>query len=211
MAAKSQGIMVAVIQDRPVFGGNASQEIRVHTEGIHGKGARILEALDTPHYPNGDGEAREAQAKRYASMKASGVHQFLSHIAVGLEKKGARIASVEAREVATGRIRRFKAPVFIDATWDGWLGYWGGADCRYGREARTEFDESWEQPGDLWSPAQPDNRVLGASVPWNTKRIYGRWDFPKVPWSLPVANGHEATQGEWYWEYSQSDDGGAMS
>jgi len=31
LAARSQGLKVALIQDRPLFGGNASQEIRVHT------------------------------------------------------------------------------------------------------------------------------------------------------------------------------------
>ncbi len=205
LAAQSQGLKVAIIQDRPVFGGNASHEIRVHTEGIHGKGEGILKALDTPHYPNGDAEAAQAQEKRDASMEQSGVHRFTSHMAIGLEKQGDRILSVEAREVTTGIIRRFRAPVFIDATGDGWLGYWGGAECRYGRESRNEFDEAWEMHGDLWSPDQPDDRVLGASVLWNSERTQQRSEFPEVPWALPVANGHEATQGEWYWEYSSND------
>lgn len=34
VAAASQGLKVALVQDRPVLGGNASSEIRVHTEGI---------------------------------------------------------------------------------------------------------------------------------------------------------------------------------
>ena len=34
IAAAEQGMKVALIQDRPVLGGNASSEIRVHTEGI---------------------------------------------------------------------------------------------------------------------------------------------------------------------------------
>jgi hypothetical protein len=42
LAARSQGLKVALIQDRPLFGGNASQEIRVHTLGIHGYGSDIL-------------------------------------------------------------------------------------------------------------------------------------------------------------------------
>lgn len=205
LSARSQGLNVAIIQDRPVFGGNASDEIRVHTEGIHGKGEGILKKLDTPHYPNGDAEAKLAQVKRDESIAASGVRRFAHHIAIGLEKDGDRIASVEAREVRSGKIRRFRAPTFIDATGDGWLGYWGGAECRYGRESCDDFDESWEQHGDLWSPKVADNRVMGSSVLWNSERTNERSTFPKVPWALPVANGHQAIQGEWYWEYSSNE------
>ena len=110
----------------PLFGGNASEEVRVHTIGIPGKGNELLKTIDTPHYPNGHADAKQAQQKREATMAASGVDCFAHHIAIGLEKDGDRIASVDARAVTTGVIRRFRAPVFIDATGDGWLGYWAG-------------------------------------------------------------------------------------
>ena len=89
-----------------------------------------------------------------------GVDRFAHHIAIGLEKNGDRIASVEAREVTTGIIRRFRSPNFIDATGDGWLDYWAGAEIRYGREAKSEFGEAWDKHGELWSPEKPDQRVL---------------------------------------------------
>ena len=205
LAAKSQGLTVALIQDRPVFGGNASEEIRVHTIGIPGKGSVILETIDTPHYPNGHADAVAAQSKREATMAASGVNLFPLHIAVGLEKAGNRIASVEAREATSGIIRRFRAPVFIDATGDGWLGYWAGAELRYGREAHTEFGEAWDKHGELWSPNSPDNRVMGASVLWNSEKTNEPVDFPDVPWAMPVAKQQSAVSGEWYWEYSAND------
>lgn len=202
LAARSQGLRVALIQDRPLFGGNASEEIRVHTIGISGKGEAIIKTIDTPHYPNGHADAIKAQQKREATMKASGADLFPLHIAIGLEKNGDRIGSVEARHAVTGIITRFRAPVFIDATGDGWLGYWAGADCRYGREAHSEFDEGWSKYGDLWSPATPDNRVMGTSVLWNSEDAGGPTDFPEVPWAMPVAKTHAAVNGEWYWEYS---------
>ena len=208
LAARSQGLKVALIQDRPLFGGNASQEVRVHTIGIPGKGDAILKTIDTPHYPNGHADAIEAQRKREATMAGSGVNLFAHHIAIGLEKIGNRIASVEAREVTTGIIRRFRAPVFIDATGDDWLGYWAGADYRYGREAYCEFSEAWDKYGELWSPEVPDNRVMGASVLWNSQQTdppSAGSSFPDVPWAMPVAKKHSAINGEWYWEYSAND------
>jgi len=204
LAAKYQGLKVALIQDRPLFGGNASREIRVHTIGIPGKGSAILEMIDTPHYPNGHADAIEAQKKREATMAASEVDLFAHHMAIGLEKVGDRIASVEAREVTTGIIRRFRAPVFIDATGDGWLGCWAGADYRYGREAHSEFGEAWEKHGDLWSPETRDNRVMGSSVLWNSEKTDEPSSFPDVPWAMPVAKEHSAINGEWYWEYSDN-------
>ena len=205
LAARSRGLKVALVQDRPLFGGNASQEVRVHTIGIAGKGERLIKTIDTPHYPNGHADAIDAQTKREATMAASGVDLFAHHMAVGLEKDGDRIASIEAREVTTGIIRRFRAPVFIDATGDGWLGYWAGAEIRCGREAHTEFDEAWDKHGDLWSPKKPDNRVMGSSVLWNSEKTSEKSSFPDVPWALPVAKSHTAIQGEWYWEYSDND------
>ncbi|MBM3878971.1 MAG: FAD-dependent oxidoreductase [Verrucomicrobia bacterium] len=205
LTARSQGLEVALIQDRPIFGGNASEEVRVHTIGIPGKGSKLLSTIDTEHYPNGDALAKEDQKKREATMAASGVQLFPLHLCCGLEKVGDRIASVEAREATSGLLRRFRAPIFIDCTGDGWLGYWGGAQCRYGREARTEFGEAWDLHGDLWSPAEADGRVMGASVLWNSERTGEGSSFPEVPWARPVAKEHAAINGEWYWEYSAND------
>jgi hypothetical protein len=202
LAARSQGLKVALVQDRPLFGGNASQEVRVHTIGIHGKGADILKQIDTGHWPNGHADAKLDQIKREKTLKESGVKLFPHHTAVGLGKDGDRITSVEAREATTGLIRRFLAPVFVDATGDGWLGFWAGAEYREGREARSEFDEGWEKYGDLWSPEKADGKVMGTSVLWNSSKAKQPVKFPDVPWAMPVAKRHSAINGEWYWEYS---------
>ncbi|MFT5131292.1 MAG: hypothetical protein ACI8W8_004928, partial [Rhodothermales bacterium] len=204
LAARTQGLKVALIQDRPLFGGNASQEIRVHTLGIHGYVSDLIKGIDTEHYPNGNARAKNDQAKREATMAASGVELYAGHIAVGLQKVDGKIASVEARNVRSGVITRFKSPVFIDATGDGWLGFWSGAEFRYGREANSEFNEKWDKHGDLWSPDKADMRVMGTSVLWNGEQTKERHDFPDVPWAMPVAKKHVATAGEWYWEYSDN-------
>jgi hypothetical protein len=204
LAARAQGLQVALIQDRPLFGGNASEEVRVHSLGIHGYGTEILKKIDTAHYPNGNHKAKIDQAKREKTMAGSGVDLFAHHLACGLEKEGDKIISVEAREAKSGRIRRFRAPVFIDATGDGWLGYWAGADYRYGREAASQHNEGWDKYGDLWSPKKPDNRVMGTSVLWNSERSKQKQEFPKVPWAMPVAGTNASVEGEWYWEYSEN-------
>ncbi|MCM8542273.1 MAG: FAD-dependent oxidoreductase [Lentisphaeraceae bacterium] len=205
LAADSQGLKVALIQDRPLFGGNASSEVRVHTLGVYGKGTDILKRIDTKHYPNGDDKAIICQEKREEEMRKSNVKLFPNNIAVGIEKKGNKIYSVEARDSSTGLIKRFSAPQFIDCTGDGWLGFWAGAEFRYGRESNKEFGEKWDKHGDLWSPEKADNKVMGTSVLWNSRKGSKPSTFPKVPWAQPVAKGNDSTKGEWYWEYSNDD------
>ncbi|MFO7820954.1 MAG: FAD-dependent oxidoreductase [Lentisphaeria bacterium] len=205
LAADEKGLKVALVHDRPVFGGNASAEIRVHTEGIHGKGGKILEKIDTAHWPNGSVRSADDQQKRDDALQKSGVNLFPDNIAVGLEKKGNHIASVDARNSKTGIISRYKAPVFIDATGDGWLGFCSGCECRYGREAYTEFGEKWAKHGDLWSPEEADKKVMGSSVLWNSEEKSAVSTFPEVPWAMPVSEDRKAVKGEWYWEYSDND------
>ena len=175
------------------------------TEGIYGKSKDILSRIDTKHWPNGSADAAKDNQKRQASLDATGVHQFANFQACGVELIGKRIASVEARNTTTGVIKRFAAKTFIDATGHGWIAFFAGVKFRYGREAASEFGESWDKHGDLWSPIKPDNRVMGTSVLWNSEAANEKSNFPDVPWAMPVAKTHKAINGEWYWEYSNND------
>ncbi len=206
IAADSQGVKVAMIHNRPVLGGNASGEIRVHTEGIHGRASKILDKIDTPHYPNSDPLALEADQKRMQNMMAlKNVDYFLSHTMNSLEMKDGRVHAVQAMETANGALKRFTGTQFLDSTGDGWLGHMSGCEYRYGRESKNEFNEEWEEHGELWSPEKPDNRVMGSSVMWYTRATSKRVKFPAVPWAKPVAKNYAATEGEWQWEYSHND------
>jgi len=204
LAADAKGLKVALIHDRPVFGGNASSEVRVHSLGIYGKGEKLIKKIDTKHWPNGNAAAIADQKKRDMNMKASGVHLLANKLAIGLEKNGNTIVSVDARDSSTGIIRRFKASQFIDCSGDGCLGYWSGAQFRYGREASSEFGEAWDKHGDLWSPKEADNRVMGTSILWNSKIASDSTTFPNVPWAVPVAKDSKAIKGEWFWEFSNN-------
>lgn len=206
LAANMKGMKVALVQDRPVFGGNASAEVRVHTLGILGQRGDIISQIDTAHYPNGSPDAKKEDERRHAAIDAAeNVHQFLGHSVYAAHTEGSRITSVDALEIEAGVARRFTAPIFIDCTGDGWLGFWAGASYRYGRESRHEFDEGWDRYDELWSPEEPDNEILGTSVLWRSYEADQPSRFPEVPWAMPVAKDHEAVQGEWYWEYSDNE------
>ncbi len=206
IAAAEQGLKVALIHDRPVLGGNASSEIRVHTLGIYGKFERILKMIDTEHYPNGSPEAIRDQEKRDKNVqKYENIDIHYNWRAYDAVAKDNTIVHVDARHTSTGERIRFKAPLFVDSTGDGWIGYWAGAEYSYGRESVYKYGEAWEKWGELWSPEEPDNAVMGSSILWLTEVADAPQRFPDVPWALEVAEDHVATAGEWYWEFSRND------
>ncbi len=206
IAAAEQGLKVALIHDRPVLGGNASSEIRVHTLGIYGKFERILRMIDTEHYPNGSPEAIQDQEKRDRNVqKYDNIDIYYNWRAYDAVSQDSTIEYVDARHTSSGERIRFKAPLFVDATGDGWIGYWAGAEYTYGRESADQYGEAWEKWGELWSPEEPDNAVMGSSILWRTEIAETPQDFPEIPWALEVAKEHEATAGEWYWEFSRND------
>ena len=206
IAAAEQGLNVALIHDRPVLGGNASGEIRVHTLGIYGHFERILRMLDTEHYPNGDPKAREEDKKRMANMmKYNTIHLYLNWRAYNAYAEEDIIQYVDARQTNTGERIRFMAPYFVDCTGDGWIGYWAGAEYSYGRESVDTYHEAWEKHGELWSPEKADNLVMGASILWRSHQIDSVSEFPDVPWALEVAKDYAESNGEWQWEFSRND------
>lgn len=206
LAAENEGLKVALIHDRPLLGGNASSEVRVHTLGICGKGQEILEGLDTGHWPNGSAKAIEDTAKRHNTIDtARGVHQFLSWRGYTANTKGTKITSVDARHTETGETKRFTAPIFIDCTGDGWIGYWAGAEFSYGRESKDTYNEAWDKHGNRWSPDKHDNLTMGSSVLWNSHRIKDAISFPEVPWAMDVAKDSKSINGEWDWEYASNE------
>ncbi len=206
IAAAEQGLKVALIHDRPVLGGNASSEIRVHTLGIYGHFERILKKLDTEHYPNGSAEAKKDQEKRDNNVKSyANIDLYLNWRAYDAAAENDTVRHVDAANTSSGKRKRFSAPYFVDSTGDGWIGYWAGAEFSYGRESMDTYGEEWEEWGELWSPKEADNAVMGSSVLWGSKETETKQDFPEVPWAMPVAKQHEEVNGEWQWEFSRND------
>ena len=203
IAASEQGMKVALIHDRPVLGGNASSEVRVHTLGITWHYDRILNMINTEHYPNGSPEAIKEDNKRMSNIKKyTSISLFLNWRAYTANTLNDLITSVYARNINTGETLGFTAPLYLDCTGDGWIGYWSGAKYMYGREDSSKYKEGWAKYGELWSPSKSDNRVMGASLLWNSKDAGCKIVFPEVPWAMEVAKSHAALQGDWEWEFS---------
>ena len=192
VAAARRGIKVALVQDRPVLGGNASGEIRVYCAG-EAKHDLIRELRG--YFMNRDVNIPFCDARRMRIVQdEKDIEVRLLTRAFGVEKKAdGTIAAVKALDLKSNRVIRFEAPLFCDATGDGWVGYWAGADWRMGREAKDEYDESR-------APEKPDGDTLGASVMWTSADANAAVPF-SAPWAEKHAQGIVAVNGEWNWEY----------
>jgi len=194
LAAARQGLSVALLHDRPVLGGNASQEIRVWCGG-EARHPLVREVRN--RFMNREaGAAHSDRCRMRLVQDEPSLALFAGWRACGvvLSGVGRTIAAVEARQAGTRASGRFHAPLFVDATGDGWLGYWAGADYRMGREAASEHGESM-------APPEADSLTLGCSLMWTSMDANVDMPFGPLPWAEPAAQGVAATQGEWNWEY----------
>jgi len=192
-AAADAGISVALVQDRPFLGGNASQEIRVSTEGeirhwivdqFKSSGANRADSMVV------DDARRLSLVQNHANITL-----FMPWRAEGAgTNEDRRIRHVDVRHTRSGARARLQAPVFIDCTGDAWVGFWVGAEYRVGREGAEEFGESR-------APSTADAMTMGNSLMWKSRETGTPSTFPEVPWAMDVAGSRASTDGSWNWEY----------
>ena len=187
VAAARQGARTALVNDRPVLGGNCSSEIGIGTGGAA-----------TWHHPKSwteRGIVREWNALKRSGEK--GLSAAAARLVAGVTNlvvfSNARVIGTDAesrekgrnrairfavvRDTLTGVRRHVRGRVFVDATGDGWLGYHAGATYRMGREAASEFDE----PKDL-APEKADGMTMSGCL-----RSYGyRLRAEDVPFETPA-------------------------
>lgn len=201
VSAARQGLKVALINDRPVLGGNNSSEIRVHLGGrINVKPYTQLGNLIKEFGSEKGGNAQPKEVYRDEKKDEfiaaeKNVTLFSNYRAIGVEMSGNKIKSVTAKHIETGKEIRFKASVFSDCTGDGTIGYLAGADFSMGRESKAEFNEST-------APEVADKMTMGASVQWYSKDKEGFSNFPIFNYGLTfnAKNSEKVTMGEWTWE-----------
>ena len=143
VAAARHGCHVALLQDRPVLGGNSSSEIQVPPQGdqSHEPWDPMETGLIEEFYPQIGDTSQSRRIERIVRAEP-GIDLHLNTRATGVEMKDAKtIRSVLTLQVRSGRRLRFTAPLFVDCTGHGWVGYWAGAEWRVGEDARSEYHE----------------------------------------------------------------------
>ena len=207
IAAARHGSKVVIMQDRPVFGGNASGEVRMWISGAHGVNNRetgILEeiALENIYYnPSRDYPLWDSVLFNAIAQEPN-IEKLLNCSCNDCEMDGNKIVSISGWQTTTQQYHTVKAKYFADCSGDSILAPITGAEFRLGREGRDEFDESI-------APEVEDKRTMGMSCLIQAKETLGVHKFTPPDWAykytkadLPhrIPRLHAPEENFWYME-----------
>ena len=189
VAAARNGARTALIQNRPVLGGNASTEILVPPVGVWPHGQHAPDALDpretglVEEYRT-PGNQRVTEGQYYSKRLLRFVAQeprldlHLNTHATGVEMKAKdTIAAVLAVDVNSGQRLRFPGTVFIDCTGDAVVGVAAGAEHRHGKEPKAMYDEPW-------APEKPSRHTMGNGLKYCPRDAGKPASFEAPPWVM---------------------------
>ncbi len=152
VSAARNGLTVALIQDRPVLGGNSSSEVRVWPEGHTRQKpfpriGDIVEEICPPQRA-GTGNARSGDIydddrKLRVARAESRITLLLEHRANAVETVDKKIVSVTAQNTRTARRVTVRGKFFADCTGDGTVGYLAGADYEMSNEGYMGASNLW--------------------------------------------------------------------
>ena len=203
-----QGLSVALVQDRPVLGGNGSSEVRVWPEGdtrqepyIH-VGEIVEEML-----PGIDKET--AENKWYTTMngttssnfadqlktdlinKESNITLFINHRQLETFTQDKTITSIMVESTETAKQQIIQGKYFADCTGDATVGYQAGADYQY----EFSSDDPIMGSSNLFNvlDAAEETQVLSCECKDKSSLMsqYEKGEFaqpfPRCPWALDLS------------------------
>ncbi len=176
VTAARAGAEVALIQDRPVLGGNASSEVRLWALGAtchmgsnnrwSREGGLINELMLENLWRNREGNPILFDTVLLEAAWREPRLRLLLNTSVceagKAEGQPDRIAWVRGYCSQTSTWIRAEAPLFCDASGDGVLGFLAGASFHMGAEGREAFDEPF-------APDQEFGALLGHSIYFYTR------------------------------------------
>lgn len=196
ITAAREGLRVALVQDRPVLGGNASSEVRLWMVGATShmgnnnrwarEGGVLNEILIENTYRNPEGNPILFDTVMLEKVTSEPTLTLLLNTAVFEVSKNetGMIESVTAFCSQNSTRYLLRAPLFCDASGDGIVGFLSGAAFRIGVEAHSEF-------GEQLAPAASSRQLLGHSIYFYTRDVgrpveyvppaYALDDIGKIP------------------------------
>ncbi|HEX7652005.1 MAG TPA: FAD-dependent oxidoreductase [Verrucomicrobiae bacterium] len=174
VTAARAGANTILLQDRPVLGGNASSEVRLWILGATShmgnnnrwarEGGLVDELLVENMYRNPEGNPLILDTIILAKVTNEPRLTLLLNTAVSEVEKINDCTIRLVRAFCSQNATRYEisAPIFVDASGDGVVGFLAGAAFRMGTEARAEL-------GEKFAPAEASRELLGHTIYFYSK------------------------------------------
>lgn len=225
VSAARLGLKVALIQDRPVLGGNGSSEVRVWPEGkLHQPpypriGDVVAELVPAKDSKAGNAKAAEAyddDRKLKVARAEPNISLFLEQRVEEVETRRAAIRAVIAHDTHTGKRTRIAGRWFADCTGDAAVGFLAGADFEATAQGHMGASNLWNlrdtgRPSEFPKCLCEDTNAVDAGTVDTGQAAR----FPRCPWALDLRDrkfpGRTRSEGEkpssalsrlgsWFWE-----------
>ena len=211
ITAARAGIQVVLVQDRPVLGGNASSEVRLWILGATShmgnnnrwarEGGVIDEILTENLYRNREGNPLILDTILLEKITSEeNICLMLNTAVFDLEKDGPdKIRKVLAFCSQNSTRYELNAPLFVDASGDGIVGFLSGAAFRMGAEDPGEFGEGL-------APDSSYGELLGHTLYFYSKDVgkpvkyiapsFALKEFERIP---KIRSVKTSDQGAYFW------------
>ncbi|NLF67838.1 MAG: FAD-dependent oxidoreductase [Candidatus Anammoximicrobium sp.] len=189
VAAARRGARTALIQNRPVLGGNASTEILVPPVGVWPSAKRdpldpretglVEEYRTAGNQTSAEAAVYSARLLRFVQAEPNLTLCLNTH-ATGVQMRSGQppaVGAVLALDVRTGQRLRFAGQVFLDCTGDAVVGAAAGAEYRHGKEPRSMYNEPW-------APEQPSTNTMGNTLKYASVDAGSPQSFAAPPWAM---------------------------
>lgn len=209
LAASRHGAKTAIVHNRPVLGGNASSEVRMHIVGADCHGTRpdaretgILEEIlleNKSRNPNHSFSIFDTVLWEKTHFQEN-LDVYLNTYMTSVSVENDSVVSVKAGQMTTEKVFEIDGAIFIDATGDGTLSYLSGAEYMHGREGKDIFGESY-------APDTSDDYTMGSTLMFKAVDMGHPVSFKKPFWAnsyteeeLKLRDHSEITSGYWWVE-----------
>ncbi|MFY0598610.1 MAG: FAD-dependent oxidoreductase [Cyclobacteriaceae bacterium] len=215
ISAARLGLSVALIQDRPVLGGNGSSEIRVWPEGHTRQDpfphiGEIVDEISPDAIERSKYGTRNAQyGSDYNDERKTDVVSNESRItllteqrAIGVEHHNQEINAVIIQNTRSAVQTRIKARFFADCSGDAAIGFMAGADYEISESRIMGMSNLWNV-----LDASEEEQVLKCECKDKTALTLSceigevEQKFPHCPWAIDLSDkpfpGRESNKAQW--------------
>lgn len=185
IAGARKGLKTALINNRPVLGGNASSEIKMHICGADYHGSKpntretgiIEELLLANKAVNPQNSFSILDTILWEKTKfQKNLDLYLNTHLYSVDVLDNKINKIFCNQLTTEKVFSFNSKYFVDTTGDGYLGFLSGAEYMFGKEGKSTFNEEL-------APEKYQNITMGSSLMFKAIKLDKKVPFKKPSWA----------------------------